>query len=987
MTARTEIDPRLWAPKHRETLLGTVILFLILNLTLFPFLWGDKTLQDSVNVASLYSTGSRPKPVTNIQAYRVLDAGAPAWQTEPEFPLERHIIGGEHTVPLWNPYSGYGMPLAADMLSQPYSPFAWIPMIWSTARGYDFFIVVRLLAAGLFTFLFLRQFTGFWPALTGGASYMLTGYLWLFVTMPELSVEVLTPALLYGTERCLRRPDFRMAALFALFLALSILGGMPESTILALGLVYVYGLVRVLGDATLRGNAAKIAAFVSLGTVLGIGLSAIVVIPFLEYVPLSTNMHTSQPSTGLRSDAWSPAYIALYLAPLLHGPPWNNIFGGSYGGSGMPGSWSGIRGFFGSAAAFFAVVAATGQLADRMRRRRGDQAPTLFFAAVALALLLKRFGSWPVNWVGLLPGLNLVWFPKYEEGIIAVCASVLVGCGVARICDRRAPGFVVWVAAFVPLSILTIGAGSEKPAFLVLMQHRGFYLGSLIAALLFLGACGAVTILLSNRRLSPAAFGILVFALIVAEPLATYIVPLYYVVNAQAPQSASTLGGAPYVTFLKRNLGKGERFFGEDAILYPEWSAAFGIPDVRALDALYPARYLPFVRAFFPVGPDEELVNRFVGAVQTNFVTAMQHRFLALSSIRYIGVGTRPTRIPGPCASRDRSFTNHGAGSLDVILTGAGAAGIANGGELSTQGQYSIGGWAVDHTRDGPAKGVCLVVDGRLDPRAASAYGGARPDVVAAYHNDDRLLRSAYLIAIPPGLLSSGHHEIQVAAISADGSLAIIGERSIIVRETGHATGSPGIFETGLRAHAGVVADFRIAYTDAAVTLYRYRSPLPRVALYRRVRIASTGASALRLLTDPSFDPRSEAIAERDDTTLRILAAERRTPVVAGRLEAYTSNYVRASVDATTTSLAVLNDTGFPGWDVYVDGGKAQSVRANYLFRGVVVGPGKHSVEFRYEPRSFSVAATMSAVSLATIVAMIVVPFFRLRRRTSTGTG
>lgn len=138
--------------------------------------------------------------------------------------------------------------------------------------------------------------------------------------------------------------------------------------------------------------------------------------------------------------------------------------------------------------------------------------------------------------------------------------------------------------------------------------------------------------------------------------------------------------------------------------------------------------------------------------------------------------------VPAACRSKSRSFVSSGAGSLDALAMGAsGPEVIANGGEISRQGHYSVVGWAVDHTLGGPAKGVCLVVDGELDPHAASSYGGARPDVVAAYHND-RLLRSSFNIPIQPGLLSPGNHVIQVVAISADGSLAIIGGRSVSVR-------------------------------------------------------------------------------------------------------------------------------------------------------------------------------------------------------------
>jgi uncharacterized membrane protein YfhO len=37
-----------------------------------------------------------------------------------------------------------------------------------------------------------------------------------------------------------------------------------------------------------------------------------------------------------------------------------------------------------------------------------------------------------------------------------------------------------------------------------------------------------------------------------------------------------------------------------------------------------------------------------------------------------------------------------------------------------------------------------------------------------------------------------------------------------------------------------------------------------------------------------------------------------------------------------------------------VDGSESQVVRVDHAFRGVVVPPGNHRIEFRYEPQSFA---------------------------------
>jgi hypothetical protein len=68
--------------------------------------------------------------------------------------------------------------------------------------------------------------------------------------------------------------------------------------------------------------------------------------------------------------------------------------------------------------------------------------------------------------------------------------------------------------------------------------------------------------------------------------------------------------------------------------------------------------------------------------------------------------------------------------------------------------------------------------------------------------------------------------------------------------------------------------------------------------------------------------------------------------------------------------LAVFSEIYYKdGWDAYVDGQKADYFRANYVLRAMIVPPGDHTIEFRFEPRSFY---TGNKISLAGSILLLI---------------
>ena len=82
------------------------------------------------------------------------------------------------------------------------------------------------------------------------------------------------------------------------------------------------------------------------------------------------------------------------------------------------------------------------------------------------------------------------------------------------------------------------------------------------------------------------------------ELLANFILPCFYLIGSFPPARADPYAGAPYIGFIRGLNTDHSRIFARESLLYPNWSSAFGLADVRSLDAIYYDRYRSFMRNF-----------------------------------------------------------------------------------------------------------------------------------------------------------------------------------------------------------------------------------------------------------------------------------------------------------------------------------------------------------------------------------------------------
>jgi hypothetical protein len=171
-------------------------------------------------------------------------------------------------------------------------------------------------------------------------------------------------------------------------------------------------------------------------------------------------------------------------------------------------------------------------------------------------------------------------------------------------------------------------------------------------------------------------------------------------------------------------------------------------------------------------------------------------------------------------------------------------------------------------------------------------------------------------------------------------------------------------FDIALKgATAGGAEDFTaIGNPNGRFTLYEFTGALPRTLLFSNWQVNPNDQSTLLTLTQTNFNPRTTALALSPGP---FVPSGTNNPGTA-TITTYKPRLVEVSADVKTPALLVLFDRYDPLWTVTVDGKKENLIRADYIFRGVYLQPGKHTVQF-----TFRTSLRGLYVSLAAIVAGI----------------
>jgi hypothetical protein len=432
---------------------------LLLAVVLFaPATLGGKVLSGSD--IPLFSAPFPPQP-PGAQPQNPLQFDA-ANVFEPDGLVVRDALRGWR-LPVWSSAQSAGQLLLAAQQSAPLFPLTWIGALLPYWRALAWIAVLKLILAFGGMFLFARAI-GMGRAAAGVAalSFGFGSYMVDWLSHPHANAYLLLPWLFLAAERLVERGQLRDAAALALALGLACLGGQPESSLIVTVAAAAWLLYRVATGGARNRGALRTGVLSAGALVVGVGLAAVMLVPFAEALRQSYDTSRAQPALPVKS-------IVSLVFPEFWGRP--DRAGLSLG----PANFSERTLYVGALPLLLAVAGLCA------RRPRG---PQLFFAGTTVVSLAVALNTGVltrvVRDVPVLHSANL----NRVLVLAAFALALLAGLGCQRLLEATEPERRRMLAGALALALL--------PALIVVAAHPS-WLGDLPAALrrLFGGGAGA----------------------------------------------------------------------------------------------------------------------------------------------------------------------------------------------------------------------------------------------------------------------------------------------------------------------------------------------------------------------------------------------------------------------------------------------------------------------------------------------------------------
>ena len=489
--------------------------------------------------------------------------------------LKRCVESGEF--PLWNPFSYMGTPFFANPQTAVLFPLTWIHLIFPLTFSFSLIFTCKLVMALLGMYLLLRkQQLSPEASLIGAVLFSLSMHTVASLAYPYSNVTVLFPWAVLLVDRLIEDSNFTCWCGLTILLMMLVLGGQPQSALVAFLFAGLFAGLRILHEKRrrIRGLILVSAAF-AISTLL----SAVQWVPSKEYFEHS--MAALGPRIVHSIPAYPPGNLMNFLVP-------------DFFGSSLDGNFWGFPDY--PASAFYSSIVCLLLVPFAIGHRNSERASFVLFCTLTLVASAGFVFGLPVFESLLdLPGLRLVRRNKFVF-LMIFALSGLAAKGAERLFSRpsiqtptdqdRLDRFlkVQWVGPAI-LAVLLFGIWQFRP-FLTELKLTGTTLLNASHSALFLLL--AVLLLMVFRG---AKLRVLLVSLIAVD-----LVMVSHAINPRG--KAESL--YPSLEVVKRLEGSPPRIYSFGSVFPPNAGMVYALQDVRAYDVMTPRRLFRFLQEIDP---------------------------------------------------------------------------------------------------------------------------------------------------------------------------------------------------------------------------------------------------------------------------------------------------------------------------------------------------------------------------------------------------
>jgi hypothetical protein len=845
------------------------------------------------------------------------------------YSMERFSKG---ELPLWNPYDGNGAPHLASMQSGIFSPFNLPVYLFGLKDGWLLSMYLKFLLVGLFTYGFLRKLKiNHWIAIACSIAFMYNGYMLIWHIGPHGSSLLTLPAGMFFIEGAFQASSRRRQVLnlsgLALTITAGILGGHPETFFYGAVVLAAYILFRIwLAFAEFKQRLVMVLKYALFG-ILGVGMSALQLLPFIEYLRLNTSIRERVDQQIFQ------IFMVTSLFPKLHGyndqsynDPYGNI------ATELFLTHVGITFVFLTISAVFFLY---------------KNKYFWFFGIITLFTFGYVYNIFPFSaWFRYLPLIQSAVAQRasfvISFGLCMISALVLNHLYQSRSSFRTLFWFIAGAVLFLGTALLGVAVHYEQTLTKTdTTTFQNYVPAQTWYVIIVFGLMLVAILLLTRTRWQWRVPGLILLICCSFAQGGFYLKDIngtsdvrYAWPVTDGIKAIQTIAGPDNIAFYN------------GIYIPPQSNLFYNLHDIRLFDAMYIPNYLAL---FNTISNPKDVISRPVIKITP--------RILKLFGVHYIVSRTSP-----PVMDETKMDPNSKKQPLPVLRTPIEQTFVAQydnlvGIELftATYGRLQANTCNIEFKLSEVTQPELALRTSKLPCTTIPEQQFVKVTFDPIPDSNGKTYR--FSLVSPDSAPTNA-----IAVYTAD--LVFSGSS---LRSGNNLLPSSLVFN---QDYAGENTNpYLKVWQNDRFQIYQFKDAIPRYYSVGSTIKPKDENELSNLVFNQNFDPAVSAALSPESTVSPLSGSE----YVPAKVLEDKPEYKKIQITRQTPGFLATSLTNYPGWKVIVNGKEVPVVRTNYAFIGAPLPAGNLEIEIKYDPLSFKLGLAGTFISLVLLLTLVVV--------------